>query len=90
MTITYVYGHDAKHSYGNVPFQHNEHKLVTCLLKKYKKDVISWFSVFVINVTSMMLHCQICCYYYYNVEFECVFLLFLEWDVSTIHHQTTL
>ena len=28
-----------------------------------------------------MLHCKLCCYYYYNGEFECVILLFLDWDV---------
>ena len=31
-----------------------------------------------------MLHCKFC-YYDYNVEFECVFLLCLEWDVMSKH-----
>ena len=32
----------SNYSYGNIPFQHIEQKLVTCtfLLKNYKKDVI--------------------------------------------------
>ena len=29
-----------------------------------------------------MLHCKF--YYYYNIEFECVFLLCLEWEVINI------
>jgi hypothetical protein len=28
---------------------------------------------------NIMLHCKF--YYYYYIEFECVFLLCLEWDV---------
>ena len=40
--------------------------------EKLQKDVICWLSVSVINVTFIMLHCTFC-YYYYNVEFECVF-----------------
>ena len=41
-----------------------------------------WFVhlVFVIKVTFIMLHCKFC-YFYHNVEFECGFLLCLEWDV---------
>jgi hypothetical protein len=49
--------------------------------EKLQKDVICWLSVFVINVTFIMLHCKYFCYYYYNGEFKCVILLFLEWDV---------
>ena len=30
---------------------------------------------------NIMLHCKCYYYYYYNMEFECVFLLCLEWDV---------
>jgi hypothetical protein len=28
---------------------------------------------------NIMLHCKF--YYYYYIEFECVFLLYLKWDV---------
>jgi hypothetical protein len=47
----------------------------TFLLKNYKTDLICWISVFAKNVIFIMLHCRFC-YYYYNVEFECDFLLF--------------
>jgi hypothetical protein len=56
------------------------------LTKIYKNNAgksmpqICWLSVFVINVTFIMLHFKFY-HYYYNVEFECVFLLCLEWDV---------
>ena len=48
--------------------------------EKLQIDVISWLSVFVINVTFIILHRKLG-YYYLNVIFECVFLSCLEWDV---------
>ena len=45
-------------------------------LKKTRTSLLStWPGLAIANI---MLHCK---FYYYYIEFECVFLLCLEWDV---------